>query len=53
MTPAYQRSREEVVKAVDVATDPSRITREEYKDLLSDLITDLQMRLDAATEEDG
>lgn len=44
---------EQVRDTVDRVTDPKRLSREDYKELLEELIEDLQSRLECAEEEDA
>lgn len=49
---AYKSGIAKLNSCLAEVTDQCRLTREEYKDFLDEVITDLKMRLDAAERED-
>ncbi len=48
-----QRAMDSVIRAFDDAVDPKNLTRQEYIDFMDELISDLQVRLETAIEEDA
>lgn len=42
-----------VMEVVDEVTDPKNMTRDQYKDFLGSLASDLRMRLETAEQEDA
>ena len=50
---SVQEAEQQVIDTLDEVTDPDSLSREDYKEVLSILIGDLQVRLEAAKEEDG
>jgi len=48
----YTKARAAVLEALDKAVGPKVMSRAEYKELLGDLIAELEMRSEAAVHED-
>lgn len=50
MSSSVDKALEEVKKLVEEVTDPSRMSKDEYREFLDELISDLEIQREAAGE---